>query len=160
MTRLGPGPSPIWTRSVQNTCLVCYLRGFNSMSSQPRKRLGSTSKRIALVSNPISPDSKLQPPRAQHHLLGLLAQHFLLQMLFLFHPKRTFDRALYSIKQLQTTATSASEIQPLPLKQFLVTESLKHPPKWFTSRANLHFSSDPLFHCVVVCCFFLTLLAL
>lgn len=111
---LDPGPNPTWTRSVQNTCLLCYLKGFNSMCSQPRKMLGSTSRKIVLVSNPINPDSKLKSPLAQHHLRDLLAQLFLLQLLF-FHLNHTFDKALYPIIQPQTTALSASEIQPLPL---------------------------------------------
>lgn len=34
---LGPGPNPTWTQTVQNARFVCYLRGFNSMCSQPRK---------------------------------------------------------------------------------------------------------------------------
>lgn len=105
---------------------VCYLRGFKRICSQPRKRLGSTSKNSAYFQSNQS-IFQAQAPSSQHHLLDLLAQFFLFQLLFLSHPTHTLDRALYllPIIQLRTIVTSASEIQPLPFEQLPTTESLK-----------------------------------
>lgn len=112
MTRPRTRSNQIWTQTGQNACLVCCLRGFNSMCSQPIKQQESASRKTVVVSNPINPDSKFASPLEQHPLLDLLAQILPLQLFFAFHFKHKLDKALYPIIQLQTTALSASEIQP------------------------------------------------
>lgn len=155
-----PGKAQAPVQSLHGLCkthAMCVIWGdLTACPVSPEKRLGITSKKIVLVSNPITSDSKFKPPRAQHHLLGLLVQLFLLQLLFLFHPKRAFDRALYK------TASNHSHLGLRDSTSSRATSchwKSQTSPKYFASRANLPFSSDPLFHCVVVC-WFSTLLAL
>ena len=117
------------TRPQSNLDMVCakHMPCVLSVTACPvsqEKRLGSTSKKMCLY-----PIQSIQIPSSSPLELSITCWVCWCSSFC----SNCFSSSIPSvhltglfIKQLQTTATSASEIQPLP-EQLLVTESLKYP---------------------------------
>lgn len=141
---LGPGPNQIWTRTVQNACLVCCLRGFNSMCRQPRKRQESTSRKTGVVSNPIDPDSKLSYPLEQYPLLDLLAR--------LFRSNCSLTSPQAYTGQGSVPYNTASDHSPLSLwdpTSSMIGTSCHWESSRSSDKSRLQFTTDLLFHSVL-----------